>query len=491
MTSITESREADVHFEAVVRPPGTVSMFAEPSALQGARLDDLRPAPGAAEQAAVALRRRGFVIRHVGTYSISGQGSRALWESTFNTRVEARAQSLRGGPPDVVAGTDDQVSYLSHVSGVPFALPADLEPLVERVYPQAPPQFYASPIPPRVSYHHLRVPDDVALLLRAHQAHERGFTGRGVLVAMVDSGFYKHPFYTHHGYNYDATLSPDAARVDHDEYGHGTAEAANIFACARDADFVGVKMGANATLAFKTAADLSPAVLTNSWGYDLTGLTGLPNFLRPLELAVIEAVRERGITVCFSAGNGAISFPGMMPDVIAAGGVFAGENDGGGELRLEASDYASSFDSLIYPGRHVPDVCGLVGQQPRALYIMLPTEPGDHIDATLAGPGYPVRDGTAPDDGWSVISGTSAASPQIAGVCALLKQAQPALSPGLVKALLRASARDVTEGKSATGELAGESFDGATGAGLVDAAAACRLARSVTPRNLRTVPPPL
>ena len=44
---------------------------------------------------------------------------------------------------------------------------------------------------------------------------------------MPDTGFYKHPFYAWHGYNYNATLSPDATLVDRDQYGHGTAEAAN------------------------------------------------------------------------------------------------------------------------------------------------------------------------------------------------------------------------------------------------------------------------
>ncbi|MEV0347562.1 hypothetical protein AB0H88_17495 [Nonomuraea sp. NPDC050680] len=81
---------------------------------------------------------------------------------------------------------------------------------------------------------------------------------------------------------------------------------------------------------------------------------------------MLEAIRVRGITVCFSAGNGHISFPAMMPDLIAAGGVYVVEAQVNGEFKMEASDYASSFDSLIYPGRHVPDVCGLVGRQPRA-----------------------------------------------------------------------------------------------------------------------------
>jgi subtilisin family serine protease len=340
-----------------------------------------------------------------------------------------------------------------------------------------------------VGYHHLRVPDDVALILRSKPVHKLGVTGKGVLVAMPDTGFYKHPFYAWHGYNYNATLSPDAIRLERDEYGHGTAEAANIFANAPDIDFVGVKMGMNATLAFKTASDLHPAVMTNSWGYSISGST-LPNFLRPLEAAVIEAVRRRGITVCFSAGNGHYGFPAQMPDVIAVGGVYAHENLSGNDFNLEASDYASSFDSGIYPGRHVPDLCGLVGMKPRGIYIMLPVEPNDTIDSSLAGGAYPNGDETAPDDGWAVISGTSASSPQIAGVCALLKQVEPGLSPALIKAILRASARDVTAGSSAHGQPAGEGHDGATGAGLVDAHVAYKIARSVTPRDLFALPAP-
>jgi len=381
------------------------------------------------------------------------------------------------------------VTYWSHIPDTPFALPPELSVLVERAYPQLPPTFYESALPPRVGYHHLRVPNDVALICRTPLVHQRGVTGKAVLVAMPDSGFYKHPFYIWRGHNYQATLSPDAIFVERDEVGHGTAEAANIFANAPDIDFIGVKMGSNPTLAFKTASDLYPAVMTNSWGYDIPG-AALPNFLRPLEAAVIQAVRDRGIVVCFSAGNGHYGFPAQMPDVIAVGGVYAHENLSGTDFKLEASDYASSFDSQIYPGRHVPDVCGLVGMKPRAIYIMLPVEPGCQIDAGVGGGSYPNGDETAVDDGWAVISGTSAASPQIAGVCALLKQIQPSLPPSLVKAILRASARDVKTGQSNQGQPAGEGHDGATGAGLVDAFAAYQLARAVTPRNLNTVPPP-
>ena len=475
--------EDRVYFEAV--PPGERSMFAADSQLTSDNVEQFMPPAELATRAATALQSLGFRVQHVGTFSISGDGPRELWEGVFGTQVERRTQPFSTAHPEL-----GEVGFLSHVAGVPFTVPESLQGLVERAYPQRPPLFFESPLPPRVSYHHLRVPDDVAMVLRATPAHERGVTGRGVLVAMPDTGFYRHPFYDWHGYNYNPTLAPDATNVEADDFGHGTAEAANIFAVARDIDFVGVKMGGNPTLAFKAASDLEPAVMTNSWGYHLPGVTTLPNFLLPLEAAVIDAVRRRGITVCFSAGNGHIAFPAMMPDVLAVGGVYAYENLVGTDFQLEASNYASSFDSLIYPGRHVPDVCGLVGMQPGGIYIELPLQPNCTIDVGLSGPGFPNSDETAPDDGWAVLSGTSAASPQAAGVCALLKQAQPGLSPSLVKSILRASARDVQAGMSNQGQPAGPGYDGATGAGLMDAFAAYRLARSVTIRNVFSLPPP-
>jgi subtilisin family serine protease len=165
----------------------------------------------------------------------------------------------------------------------------------------------------------------------------------------------------------------------------------------------------------------------------------------------------------------------MLPDVISAGGVFVDE-DGD----MQASDYASAFQSKIYSGRHVPDFCGLVGMQPHAAYIMLPIPPGCKVDREESKPddGEP-GDGTKPTDGWGVFSGTSAAAPQLAGVCALLLQKNPGLTPADIKAVLRRTARDVTRGhaNSASSDngvpmTATDGDDGATGAGLVDAFAA-------------------
>lgn len=485
---MADSPDDLVQFEAVVASESGASMF-DRASLKEDHLDRFRPPTGRGERAANALRRLGFGIRHIGTYSVSGTAEPALWRETFGTEVEKRSQPASASHP-----SSQKIEYWSHVEGAPFSLPEELDTLIDRIYPQRPPSFHAAPIPPRVLYHHLRVPGDVAMILRSSHVHQEGILGNDVLVAMVDTGFADHPFYDWHGFAYSSTLAPDATQVNRDEFGHGTAEAANVFSNAPNIDFIGVKVGKNPTLGFKTASDLHPAVLTNSWGFDVTD-SSLPNDLKPLEAAVLEAVRDRGITVCFSAGNGQCAFPGQMPDVISVGGVYVSEEDDG-SLRLQASNYASSYDSPIYPGRHVPDVCGLVGQQPAGVYIMLPVPPGSTLDENMASNKYPKGDGTGADDGWAVLSGTSAAAPQVAGICALLNDVQPGISPDLAKSILMASARDVSEGRSSETELtpdgqaAGPGHDGATGAGLVDADMAHQLARSHTPRSVDTIPPP-
>ncbi|HEY9295751.1 MAG TPA: S8 family serine peptidase, partial [Phormidium sp.] len=166
---------------------------------------------------------------------------------------------------------------------------------------------------------------------------------------------------------------------------------------------------------------------------------------------------------------------------IAAGGVYK-HLHGSLQGLLEASNYASGFISPVYPGRLVPDVCGLVGQLPDGAYIMLPIPPDGLRDRVLS----VVGDGTLPSDGWAAFSGTSAAAPQIAGICALMKQVDPSLSPARVKQILQQTARDVVEGFSnpgTGGHRAREGLDLATGYGLADAYEAVEAVKAFTNEN--------
>lgn len=476
------------------------------------------PDPAQVDLVLAELTRRGFVLTGRGELSASMRCTCRAFESVFGTRLErmrapggaaAQFQSILYPPDDAPWNPDPLVQamlddvyiqwphiYMAGRSERPPARRTDRKKGKnsgkgkERSSGKGKGKSSAggiSPVPPPIPYYHLAAPADLAARLNAASAHKRGLAGKGVRVVMIDSGFdHSHPYFSSHGYRSSVVLAAGAADRRRDGNGHGTGESANVFAIAPDVTFIGVKLdneadpgaGASVLEGLQEALKHDPQVISVSLGYDLRGngnqpLNRLPNSLVALEAEIQAAVR-RGITIVFSAGNGHYAFPGQMPDVISAGGVFVAE-DGA----MQASDYASAFTSRIYSGRSVPDVCGLVGMRPHASYIALPIPPGCEIDRDGS-----AHDGTGPDDGWGVFSGTSAAAPQLAGLCALLLAVDPGLGPRDIKAILRRTARDVIEGRAnpasdpaGHGVPAGTGEDGATGAGLVDAGAALRQLR--------------
>jgi hypothetical protein len=449
----------------------------------------IAPDPLDMDRALMELHRRGLETSIRGRMTASVRCTRQQYEKLFGTELApfrlaatqpAQFQAFYfppdGAPwnpdPTVAAIIDDAYIQWPHLY---LARRAALQ--------QAPRARVPSATPPTVAKYHLNVPADVARLTNATPVHQTGRTGRGVRIAMVDSGFaHSHPFFTAHGFRSTVTLAPGATSRATDRNGHGTGESANVFAIAPGATFIGVKVendddpraGATLLEGFQEALRHDPHVISVSLGFDLrqpgtnAPLTVLPNSLVALE-AEIEAAVAAGVVVVFSAGNGHYAFPGQMKEVISAGGVFVDQAG-----RMRASDYASAFRSRIYSGRSVPDFCGLVGMRPFADYIMLPIPPGCDVDREEG-----AHDGTTRTDGWGVFSGTSAAAPQLAAVCALLLEADPTLTPADIKAVLKRTARDVTTGTAnpasdpaGNGLRASRGLDGATGAGLVDAFAA-------------------
>jgi hypothetical protein len=469
--------------------------------LSAASIHSFAPDPFDVDNAIQELKRVGFTLSRRGRMSLSVRGSRDTFEKVFGTQLAtfriSRAQNApvhsfyfpaTGAPwspnPALAAMIDDAYIQWPHIYMAGRAK--------TRKRPKGPPSGTGGPsaTPPNVPYFHLEMPDDVSSLLNATKVHRQGTTGKGVKVAMIDSGFaHSHPFFDAHGFHSTVDLAPGVRSSSTDGNGHGTGESTNIFSAAPGATFIGIKVdndghnepGASILEGFQQAIQHKPQVISVSLGYDLVGtdpatgartsdkhLTTLPRNLVALE-AEIQAAVAAGTVVVFSAGNGHVSFPGMMPEVISAGGVFV---DAQGNMR--ASDYASAFESRIYSGRHVPDFCGLVGLLPNADYIMLPIPSGCEIDRENS-----AHDETTATDAWGVFSGTSAAAPQLAGVCALLLEKNPGLSPSDIKSILRRTARDVLVGHanpaSNNGDpamQAGPGDDGATGAGLIDAFAA-------------------
>lgn len=492
-----------VYAEASVRSVGRISLFDAPKIVTSETVESFYSESQLTERAVQKLRTEGFEVLHVGATSITIGAPPETYQRVFKTRIVAEERSAvrnfgEPGTATFLECPDTAMPGLIDTSKSPLADELEGVAINEPVYYHGAPALAppppavavpaAVPAPnffgPRRLYWHLTVPGDVAVATNAERAHRAGFTGKGVRVVMVDSGWYRHPFFTVRGYrSTPVVLGPGAANADHDEVGHGTGESANIFAVAPDVQFTMVKLSfVNAVGGLNAAVALKPHIISCSWGSNVLD-PPLSAANQALAAAVANAVRL-GIIVVFSAANGSFGFPGQHPDVISAGGVYMRE-DGA----FEATPYASGFASRVYPGRNSPDLCGLVGLPPRACYIMLPIEPGCQIDMDLAGGVFPAGDGTAPNDGWGAFSGTSAAAPQLAGVAALMRQACGRLNPAQIRDIMKRTARDVTAGNCSPGTggfPATPGADLATGSGLVDAARAAASARF---RCMIVVPP--
>lgn len=390
-------------------------------------------------------------------------------EEMFKIRLRAAQKET-----DVQHGIELTESYFS--SNKALVVPDDLQDEIAFAYLPTPPTYFANAIPPKVELHYLTL-DSMQAEVRAGQCHRRGWTGAGITVAMVDSGFAQHPHFRLRGLNYNPIATPQQPNPTVDPSGHGTGESANILAIAPDVEFLGIRTGGSSAEDLESALETNATILSNSWGWDKDDRPWVdfqvsdPNLFlefQDISALIVDGIQDGKIFV-FSAGNGHHAFPGSHPDVISAGGVTVNPDSS-----LKASNYASSFNSQFYPGRAVPDLCGIVGEataHPMPGHIMLPVPD----NASLAGTNMP---NGIDHNGWGIFSGTSAAAPQLAGTIALMQNARssvgrPALSAPNVRSILQTAAVDIAAGQSAMGDPAGPGFDAATGAGLVDAFAAC------------------
>lgn len=206
-------------------------------------------------------------------------------------------------------------------------------------------------------------------------------------------------------------------------------------------------------------------IINNSWG-DRAGSSYDPNSIHSKLAAQLTA---KGVTLLFAAGNGDQNNNGgtgaddrlssfakdPTPGVVTV----ANYNDAGTGTRNGILSSSSSRGHQGYPENY-PDI----------------SAPGSSITATCR-PTMPVcllipSPAWAPD--YSILSGTSMATPHVAGVAALLYQARPDLTPAQVEDVLQDTAHKFTFGGPYEDDPqnpgATTSFD--KGAGLVDVPAA-------------------
>lgn len=309
----------------------------------------------------------------------------------------------------------------------------------------------------------------------ARALRAKGLTGKGVTVAVVDSGCdathadladrvvhnvsLLSPEYVNAGTQPTLVVPVDQGPASNTDLGsgHGTHVAGIIAAdsssvedgsrlgVAPDADVACFAIGAVLfTTAVVTAYDymldqpdlLGIDVVNNSWGNSYRQFD--PN--DPVAVAT-KAVVDRGATVVFAAGNsGSGNVPmslnpfSQSPWVIS---VAAGTVDRArGDFSSNGLVHDNSRPTAIGAGEHTTyagDRIGLVHPDV--------TAPGVDISSTcdstgtLIGPCGPGENASA--------SGTSMASPHIAGAAAVLLQAQPRLTPNQVRLALQATATPV------------------------------------------------
>ena len=413
---------------------------------QAIELDKLRPSDQTRERVADGLRKAGFEVLEGGNPLVFARGTVAQFLRTFGgelTRLTRRPSDDARSTRVVTAIILQRGSAPPSVSAIEGAL---LLTLAE------PPILVDPRIGPKPEEFCLHLPGDVAQMTGASATHRQSIasgksaTGHGVTVAVVDTGFAEHPYFDDHAYRITRLAAPDTQdpEIDDDDAPHGTYVLANLLACAPDVNASGIKFG-RVELAFWTAMQVyAVKVISLSWAYPLDS-TGIPDWLVSLEFLILLALVDLGITIVVAAGNGEVdTFPAVMPGVIAVGGVIIGPDDS-----ICVWPLTSSFSSAVFPGRDVPDLCGIAS----SMLVPVPESGGG--------------------SSWTVlIGGTSAAAPQVAGVAALLLQKSPALTPQGVRAALFQGAADVKCGNTDTGKQARPGPDPATGHGFVNALAA-------------------
>jgi serine protease AprX len=420
------------------------------------------------DKAAEDASRLGLTILKQGRYGTTVSGPAELMGELVGEQLSVQARRHRTTTASTIDFAENfQSPHAADLFLAPpstLSVPAAFSEAIDHLVFTPPPTYFAPPsaTPPAVGYHNLNAAD-IRRILNVPD----GFDGAGINVAMVDTGFFPHPYYSANGFDYRPTATATSPAPQVDNYGHGTAIAFNVFATAPGATLLGFKQTDPAQDALEDAADNGADIITCSWGYDYEQVF-------PQLQATLLSIIDEGKIVLFASGNGHFAWPGSEPRVLSIGGVYSSASN-----QLEASNYASGFASSQFPNRMVPDVCGLCGQRPRAVYIVMPTQPYNTMDQSLSTKPFPDGDDTRPGDGWVGASGTSSATPQVAGIIALMLQKARAkgrqLSTEDVRSILTQTAVQIRAGHNAQGRPAIGQPNAATGWGLVNASAALQL----------------
>ena len=246
-----------------------------------------------------------------------------------------------------------------------LTIPASFSDQMDDVIFTPPPTYFTVPTatPPAINYFSV----DAAAMRRLLNVPPE-WNGAGVRVAIVDTGFFHHPYYATNHFDLDPTTTSSAPDPTVDTVGHGTAIAYNVFAIAPAAKVLGFKQTDPPQNALEDAADAGVDIISCSWGWDYEQSFPI------LEATIHDIVREGKIVLFASVKRrtGVARQHARHPV---------------GRRRLRRPGRGASSKQLrqrihkqpVSPegSRTSADLCGL---KPMAVYIMMPCPTGCDLD---------------------------------------------------------------------------------------------------------------
>ncbi|MHC9542155.1 MAG: S8 family peptidase [Vulcanimicrobiota bacterium] len=272
---------------------------------------------------------------------------------------------------------------------------------------------------------------------------EKGFTGKGVTIAVIDTGIHPHPDLK------DKIIAfkdfCNGKKDAYDDQGHGThvsGDAAGTGAAsegkykgtAPDAKLVGIKV-----LSKDGSGRFSDIIKGVQWAtenrekYNIKvinmslGGSSFQSYKDDPICQAVEKAMDMGIVPVIAAGNSGpkastVGSPGMDPEVITVGALDTKRTiDPADDEIAKFSSRGPTIDGLIKPDILSPGVMITAANSPGSMLDQMPQIP--HVGTD-----------------YITISGTSMATPVLAGIVADIVQARPDLSPREIKEIFTSTA---------------------------------------------------
>ena len=281
-----------IYAQASPKSVGGVSLFDGQERIQSKTVGNFVSEPEVIARAVNRLRDAGFQILQVSSLTINIAAPASTYEWAFNTKIiaEERPVIKEGAKADTATFLDSPDTDLPGlISTAGTALATCWRESLSKNRATSWLHRCSRRSKPTGIWTCRRGFPSAAMPIEPDRS---GITGKGIKVAMVDSGWFKHPFFVNRGYRAaPVLLGPAAANPLADESGHGTGESANIFAVAPDVELLPVKINfVNSTRAFNAAVGLNPHIITCSWGSSTGTSTTLSAADQVLAAAIALAV---------------------------------------------------------------------------------------------------------------------------------------------------------------------------------------------------------